>query len=398
MVLTQPKEQLHTLSGEMRKMNTGTSVNFIYLSEPDMIAAGVMNMPACVDTMEEMFGLLHHGDYRMAGPNNDSHGAQVFFPESSPFPDMPKPTADRRFMAMPAYLGGSFKTAGMKWYGSNIANRERGLPRSILTFVLNDADTGAPLAFMSANLLSAYRTGAIPGVGARHLARQDAKVVGILGPGVMAKTTLLALVAARPGIDTVKIKGRGKASLDGFVAWLKDALPQVTTVSVVDDCEAVVRGSDIVSFCSSGPPGDTSTYPQVKREWVKPGAFLAMPSLCDIDDGMIAADVRKVVDNAGLYEAWFEELPKPAHLNVPLIGVKFMDLIAGGRMSRDQLDDLGAIVAGATPGRTDDEEIIIMSVGGMAVEDVAWGTVVYRNAVARGIGVPLNLWEEPVLR
>jgi ornithine cyclodeaminase len=48
-----------------------------------------------------------------------------------------------------------------------------GLPRSILTFILNDPDTGAPLAFMSANLLSAYRTGAIPGVGARHLARRD---------------------------------------------------------------------------------------------------------------------------------------------------------------------------------------------------------------------------------
>lgn len=96
---------------------------------------------------------------------------------------MPKPTADRRMMAMPAYLGGNFQTAGAKWYGSNIANREKGLPRSILMFTLNDADTGAPLAHMSANLLSAYRTGAIPGVGARHLARKDAKVIGLAGPG-----------------------------------------------------------------------------------------------------------------------------------------------------------------------------------------------------------------------
>ena len=43
------------------------------------------------------------------------------------------------------------------------------------------------------------------------------------------------------------------------------------------------------------------------------------------------------------------------------------------------------------------DEIIIMSVGGMPVEDVAWGTVVYRNALAKGIGVKLNLWETPVL-
>lgn len=379
-------------------MTDPTRIDFIYLSEPDMIRAGVTDMPACVDTMEEMFGLLHTGDYRMAGANNDSHGAMVVFPESSPFPDMPKPTADRRFMAMPAYLGGRFRTAGVKWYGSNIANREKGLPRSILMFTLNDADTGAPLAFMSANLLSAYRTGAVPGVGARHLARKDAKVVGILGPGVMAKTALSAFIAVRPGIDTVKVKGRGQKSLDSFLAWLAETFPQVTTVEVVDSLEAVVRGSDIVTFCSSGEVGDPETYPTVKRDWVKPGCFLAMPALCNIDAGMQAADVRKVLDNTGLYEAWFEEVPKPAHKVIPVIGVKFMDMIHEGKMTRDQIEDLGAIVKGDLPGRRNDDEIILMSVGGMPVEDVAWGTVLYRNAIARGIGVKLNLWDVPTLR
>lgn len=379
-------------------MTASPRIDFIYLSEQDMIKAGVTDMPACVDCMEEMFGLLYHGDYRMAGPNSDSHGAAISFPENSPFPDMPKPTADRRFMAMPAYLGGRFRTAGMKWYGSNIANRDKGLPRSILTFVLNDADTGAPLAFMSANLLSAYRTGAIPGVGARHLARKDARIVGIMGPGVMARTTLAAFIAACPRIDTVKIKGRGQNSLDSFVGWLKQTYPQVTTIQIVDTVEEVVRGSDLVTYCNSGAVGDPSTYPMVRREWVSPGTFLAMPALCNIDEAMQAEDVRKVVDNTGLYEAWFEELPKPAHVHVPIIGVKFMDMIAEGVMRADQLEDICKIVAGEAPGRLNDDEIIIMSVGGMPVEDVAWGTVVYRNAVARGIGVPLNLWEEPVLR
>lgn len=379
-------------------MTASTRIDFIYLSEEDMIRAGVTDMPACVDCMEEMFGLLYHGDYRMAGPNSDSHGAAISFPENSPFPDMPKPTADRRFMAMPAYLGGSFRTAGMKWYGSNIANRDKGLPRSILTFVLNDADTGAPLAFMSANLLSAYRTGAIPGVGARHLARKDSRIVGVMGPGVMAKTTLAAFIAACPLIDTVKVKGRGQKSLDSFISWLKATYPQVTTIQIVDTIEEVVRGSDLVTYCNSGAVGDPSTYPMVKRAWVSPGTFLAMPALCNIDDAMQAADVRKVVDNTGLYEAWFEELPKPAHVHVPIIGVKFMDMIAEGTMTHAQLEDIGKIVAGEAPGRLNDEEIIIMSVGGMPVEDVAWGTVVYRNAIEKGIGVPLNLWDEPVLR
>ena len=381
-----------------RDPRASTRIDFIYLSEPDMLRAGVTDMASCVDTMEEMFALLHHGDYRMAGANNNSHGSVVLFPASSPFPSMPKPTPDRRFMAMPAYLGGRFRTAGVKWYGSNIENREKGLPRSILMFVLNDADTGAPLAFMSANLLSAYRTGAVPGVGARHLARKNSKVVGILGPGVMAKTSLAAFVAVCPQIDTVKVKGRGQKNLDAFLSWLAETFPQVTNVQVVDSVEAVVRDSDIVTFCNSGAVGDPSSYPMVKREWVSPGTFFAMPALSNIDARMESPDIRKVLDHTGLYEAWMEENPKPVHKSVPLVGIRFMDLIDAGRMSRDQLEDLGKIVAGEAPGRRNDDEIIIMSVGGMAVEDVAWGTVVYRNAIKQGIGVKLNLWDQPVLR
>ncbi|WAT02016.1 tyramine oxidase subunit B [Rouxiella chamberiensis] len=378
-------------------MSDNTRIDFIYLSEQDMIRAGVTDMAACVDTMEEMFGLLYRGDYRMAGSNNDSHGAMVTFPENSPFPTMPKPTADRRLMAMPAYLGGNFCTAGVKWYGSNIANRQKGLPRSILMFTLNDADTGAPLAHMSANLLSAYRTGAVPGVGARHLARKDSKVIGLLGPGVMGKTAVAAFLAVCPQIDTLKIKGRSQKSLDSFITWLTQTYPQVTTIKVVDTLEDVVRDSDIVTYCSSGEVGDPTTYPLVKREWVRPGTFLAMPALCNIDSGMEQSDVRKVLDNTGLYHAWFEEVPKPAHHTIPVIGVRFMDMLAEGRLQSEQIEDIGKIIAGEAPGRINDEEIIIMSVGGMPVEDVAWGTVVYRNALKNNIGVKLNLWETPVL-
>lgn len=380
------------------KPQASARIDFIYLSELDMVRAGVTDMAACVDTMEEMFGMLYHGDYRMAGVNNNSHGSVVVFPESSPFPTMPKPTPDRRFMAMPAYLGGRFGTAGMKWYGSNIENRDKGLPRSILMFILNDADTGAPLALMSANLLSAYRTGAVPGVGARHLARQNSKVVGILGPGVMAKTSLSAFMAVCPLIDTVKVKGRGKKNLDAFLAWMSETFPQITTVTVVDSVEEVVREADIVTFCGSGATGDPSTYPTVKREWISPGTFLAMPALCNIDLGMQSPEIRNVLDNPGLYHAWFEENPKPVHNHIPAVGIRWLDLVDEGRMALDQLEDLGKIVAGDAPGRRNDDEIIMMSVGGLPVEDVAWGTVIYRNAVERGLGVSLNLWDAPMLR
>lgn len=373
-------------------------IDFLYLSEADMIRAGVTDMAKCIDAIEEMFHLLHIGDYRMAGGNNNSHGAIIIFPDDSPFPDMPKPTTDRRFMAMPAYLGGSFRTAGMKWYGSNVENRERGLPRSILTFILNDADTGAPLAMMSANLLSAFRTGAVPGVGARHLARKDSRVVGIVGPGVMARTSLAAFMATCPLIDTVKVKGRGQDNVKAFTTWVAETYPQITTIRVVESDEEVVRDSDIATFCASVATGDPSKYPTVRREWVRPGTFLSMPAPCNVDSGMEAPDIRKVLDFTGLYEAYLEELPAPRHNYVPAIGVRFFDLVEEGKLQRDALEDLGAIVSGDTPGRRNDDEIIILSVGGMAVEDVAWGTVVYRNAITNGIGVKLNLWEEPALK
>ena len=67
---------------------------------------------------------------------------------------------------MPAYLGGRFHVAGEKWYGSNGNNRAIGLPRSILMMMLNDVETGKPLAYMSGNLLSSMRTGAMPGLAA----------------------------------------------------------------------------------------------------------------------------------------------------------------------------------------------------------------------------------------
>ncbi len=378
-------------------MTSSTKIDFIYLSEPDMVKAGVTDMPACVDTMDEMFKLLNCGDYRMAGENNNSHGSMILFPEDSPHATMPKPTADRRLMAMPAYLGGDFGTSGVKWYGSNIANREIGLPRSILMFILTDTETGAPLALMSANLLSAYRTGAIPGVGARHLARKDSRVAGILGPGVMGKTSLSAFITACPDIDTVKVKGRGKKSLDLFIAWTKETYPQLTNVYRVETDEEVVRGSDVVAYCSSGETGDPSKYPFVKREWVSPGTFFAMPALGNFDNGIAGPDVRKVLDNTGLYEAWMSELPSPTHEVNPLVGMKFVDMVEEGKLKKEDLEDLGKIVAGDSPGRTNDEEIIMLSVGGMPVEDVAWGTRVYRNAIEKGIGVSLNLWDEPIM-
>lgn len=375
---------------------TGSQIDFLYLNEQDMIAAGVEDMAGCVEAMEEMFKLMKIGDYRMGGANGNSHGCMLMFPESSPFPEMPVDGPDRRFMAMPAYLGGKFDMAGMKWYGSNAANREKGLPRSILMLTLNDKDTGAPVAYMSANILSAFRTGAVPGVGFKYFAREDAETVGIVGPGVMSKTAFIAAKAVRPTIRKVKVKGRGKASLDKFVSYVHEKYPEVE-VQIVDSIEEAVRDADIVSVSTSSPTGDPNQYPYIKEEWLKPGAVVETTAALRFDDDFVIHRARTVTDNIKLYEAWEEEMKPQAYYTIPIPAVHVMDLIEDGKMKEDQIDDLGDILLGKIPVHRKEDEIVIYSVGGMPVEDVAWGTVVYRNALEKGIGTKLNLWQTPAL-
>lgn len=369
-------------------------IDFLYLSEEDMIAAGVKDMGKCVEAMEEMFKLMKVGNYRMGGANGNSHGSMVMFPEKSPFPEMPVDGPDRRFMAMPAYLGGKFDMAGMKWYGSNVANKEKGLPRSILMLTLNDKDTGAPVAYMSANILSAYRTGAVPGVGFKYFAKEDADTIGIVGPGVMSKTALAAAIAVRPSLKNVKVKGRGKASLNKFIDQAKEDYPELN-IYAVDTIEEAVRNSDIVSVSTSSPTGDPSLYPYIAEEWIKPGAIIESTAALRFDDDFIINRARTVTDNIMLYEAWEEEMKPNAYHTVPIPAVHVEDLIAEGKMKPEQIDDLGDVLLGNIPVHRKEGEIVIYSVGGMPTEDVAWGTIVYRNALEKGIGTKLNLWESP---
>lgn len=371
-----------------------TRIKFLYLSEPDMIKAGVKNMDQCVEAMEDLLVTLNKGDYVMAGVNHNSHGAQVIFPDDPQFEGMPKNADDRRFMAMPAYLGGKYQMAGMKWYGSNCENKASGLPRSILMMMLNDKDTGAPLALMSANLVSCYRTGAIPGVGAKYLARKDSETVTIIGPGVMGRTCLLAFLSVCPKITTVKVKGRGQRSLHAFEEFVKKECPQIQQVIVCDSMEEAVKDSDIICVTSTAPVKEID-FPYIAEDWVKKGALICLPSAARFDDDFLINRCKKVVDNYKLYEAWAEEFPYQSYEMVQIIGSKFTDYLHEGRIQREDIVDIADIINKKHPGRESDDEIIVYSVGGMPVEDIAWGGTVYRNALKEGIGVELPLWDQP---
>lgn len=372
-----------------------TAIDITLLSEPDVIEAGCLDMGHCIDVMEDTFRLLSLGDYRLSGKNEHEHGAMVKFPATSPFPNMPLDGPDRRYMAMPAYLGGDYNMCGVKWYGSNAANRDRGLPRSILMLALNDPDTGAPKAIMSANLISSYRTAAVPAVGVRHLARRDVRTVGIVGPGVMNKATLRSFLVERPEIETVKVKGRGAHSLASYIDYVHEKFPQIRNVVAVDTEEDAIRDSDLVSIATA-ETGTYNEWPYFKREWVKPGALICIPSFGNCDEEPFMDGTWKMVtDLYPMYEAWCADFG--GHHNHGMFGNKWVDMVKEGKIARDEVVDLGDIVRGVRPGRMNEDEVFVFSIGGIPVEDVSWGTTLYRAALQKDLGTSFHLWDAPAL-
>lgn len=374
-----------------------TTINFRYLSEQDMIAAGVTDIARCTDVMEEALILLRNGDYRMAGENGNSHGAMITFPQNPVHEGMPSDGPDRRFMAMPAYLGGRFGTTGVKWYGSNTENRAKGQPRSIHLFTLNETDTGAPMAVMSANLLSAYRTGAVPGVGVKHLAKQDAKVAAVVGPGVIAKSVIDATLSLRPSIHTVTVKGRSAAGVESFAQYIRENFPQVTSIVAAETIEEAIKDADVIMATTSTDIKGSDAFPYFPTEAIKPGALLLLPAAARFDDDFIINDARLILDARGLYDAWAEEYGTQAYQLLGIPGTHFHDLMRDGKLPESKLEEIADVATGKIPARRNDEEIILYSVGGMPIEDVAWATDLYQSAEEKNIGQVLNLWETPVL-
>lgn len=375
-----------------------SKIDFLYLNEQDMLKSGVSNMRACLESMEDMFKLLYKGDYRMGGEDANEHGIRLSFPKTSDIPGMPLHEPDKRMMAMPAYLGGKYHLYGCKTYGSNPHNPEVGQPRSILMMQLLDADTGAPMAYMSANILSAMRTGAVCGLGAKWLANEGAKTVAIIGPGVMSRYTLDAFMVAQPGIETVKIKGRGIANINRFIDYAKANYPQIKNFIVCSTYEDACRESDII-FYGTTNAASFEDNPFVEESWIKPGAVIISASALLVKTDFLAKEnVRLVADNYAMYAGWGEGNPLPTQKTVStLLGMGFYDAVTEGKIKRSSIAELGAIVAGDTAARSDKDQIVVYAVGGMSLEDVAWGYECYRNALKDGIGTKLTLWDTPEL-
>ncbi|PHR24467.1 MAG: ornithine cyclodeaminase [Desulfotalea sp.] len=361
-----------------------------FLSQKDMIAAGVTDMERCIDAMDEAFTLAGKGDYVMGGSTRNSHGQRIWFPKEPKFEGMPKGGPDQRFMSLPGYLGGRFKVCGNKWYGSNVNNpKNHGLPRSILMMTLNDAETARPLAIMEANVLSGMRTGAVVGLSARYLAREDSETLGVIAAGPISKFCTTAIVKALPSLKKVVVFDINDDAARKFCDDMSEKLN--IDVSTVSNFEDAVKGQDVITSAISG-----NHTPLFEDKLLKEGSLLTMPGRANVENSYLR-DAYIVPDCWEMQKTYKIEglmLPEDER-SIPHLQVH--NMVDSGEIKESDLNDLGKIAAGiASIDKASSKKRYFIS-NGMILQDIAWAMTMYENAVKNGLGQDLVMWDEPYL-
>lgn len=243
-------------------------------------------------------------------------------------------------------------------------------PKTRFLFFLYDADNGNLLCVMEADRLGQMRTGAASGVATRYMARHDARTMGIIGAGWQAQTQVEAICAVRP-IARVKVYSRHPEKREQFADYMSQRLG----VSVVpaDTAEEATRGSAIV-VCAT-----TAREPVLFGEWLDDGAHVNAIganafSRRELDISVFARCQTVAVDDREQAKVESGEL---------------VTAVEARKLNWRQVVELADIVAGRVPGRTDPAEVTLFKSLGVALEDVAVAHVVYRKALAQGVGQTL---------
>ncbi|PYX31944.1 MAG: peptide transporter [Acidobacteria bacterium] len=320
--------------------------NLLYLSQSD-VAAASLNMSEIIAALERMFREKGEGRVEMP-PKIGIH-----------------PAPDAFIHAMPAAIPAQ-KAAGIKWVGGYPGNSARGLPYISGLIVLNDFETGIPLALMDATWITAKRTGAATALSAKYLARPDSATVGILGCGVQGRSNLEALKILFP----IKKVYAYDTHADRGARYAEEMSAQlgIEAASVPEPMQAIVN-SDIV--VTAGPIL-RKPHATIQRGWLQRGAFA---SLVDFDsywhsDALHESDKFCTDDVPQLHHyrdiGYFQNIP-PIHA------------------------DLGELVTGRKPGREKPDERTMACNLGLALDDMTTAPLIYRRALEKGIGTWLAL-------
>lgn len=337
------------------------NATFLYLSQNDVIKCGGLDMAMVLDKVEEVLSLRDSGETSMP----DKISLQ--------WKDC---DINSRINAMPGYVGGKCNTGGIKWIGSKPENPSKhGLPRASALTILNDPETALPICIMDGTLISAMRTGAVTGVGARYLARKDSRSVALIGAGTQNHTQLKAVLTALPAIEDVRVCDLSSERVEEFIRYEEQENPGLLFRGTTEAREAV-EGADIIVSAT------TALKPIVRAEWVKEGAYIANVGNYEYEYDVVRKSSKVLADN---WQAVIHREHQTAAI-----------MVLNGEIRREDLyGELGEVINGKKPGRENDSEIIFFSPIGMGIEDVIVAREIFDRAEAEGAGTRLTLWDEP---
>jgi ornithine cyclodeaminase len=203
--------------------------NLRVLGGADVAAQLEGNRAACLDVVRRAY-LAHD-----AGETVNPQSAFLRFPH--------RPRS--RIISLPAYLGGEFDVAGIKWIASFPSNREHGIPRASAVLVLNDAATGYPFACLESSIISAARTAASAVLAAQTISGgRTARRVGIVGTGLIARQVWKFLRDLDWQIGGFRLFDLDPAAAARFGAALTEQ--GAPDVAVVDDAASAFADCDLV--------------------------------------------------------------------------------------------------------------------------------------------------------
>tara|TARA_B100000315_G_C14581609_1_gene590776 strand:+ start:1883 stop:2881 length:999 start_codon:yes stop_codon:yes gene_type:complete len=242
------------------------------------------------------------------------------------------------------------------------------------TILLFDPKSGEPLAMLDGGDITAVRTAAGSALATRLLARDDAQILTIVGTGVQARAHAKAL-AAIGDPSLIQIAGRNMAKVEQLARDLDAELN--VSVTANSSIEKAVREGDII--CTTTHAAE----PVVEWSWIKPGTHI---NSVGVNPSGREIDAATVQNGRVFVEAISSALsPPPGGAN------ELIWPIRDGLITADHIcGEIGAVSSGDIAGRRDDTEVTLYKSVGVGVQDAVAADLVYRQAVAKGLGISLE--------
>jgi ornithine cyclodeaminase/alanine dehydrogenase len=319
----------------------------LYLSQAEVIDVG-LTMAEIIESMEVMFRAKGEGRTEMP-----------------PKPGIHPGGGDSFLHAMPACIP-DLKSAGIKWVSAFPDNPSKGLPYISGLVIFNDFATGLPLAVMDCVWITAKRTGAASAISARHLARPESSVMGMLGCGVQGRSHVEAMNVLFP-LKKVLAYDLSEDARKQFAAEMSSKFDlEVVPVSAPREAAS---GCDIV--VTAGPMMK-KPHATIQAGWLDEGAFA---SLVDYDSYWQPAAMHEADKFCTDDRAQFQSTRQGGYFpDIPTVHA-----------------DLGELATGQKPGRETAQERTMTANLGLALNDMAVAPLLYQKAREKGIGTWLNL-------